>query len=67
MERLNLHNKYNEEPVYYCPHCMSLNIRDVAGTDYCEDCGSVDIKQSDIYSWEKMYEDKYGHKLVNIK
>ena len=54
---------YDEEPVYYCKRCLSLNIRQlqgVANMDYCEDCGAVGSGTADIEEWEKMYEQKYG-------
>lgn len=54
---------YDEEPVYYCKRCLSLNIRQligVAGMDYCEDCGAVDIGTADIEEWEELYKQKYG-------
>lgn len=34
---------YNNEPVYYCSECLSLKIRDIDGTDYCDKCGSTNI------------------------
>ena len=35
---------YNNEPVYYCTECMSLRIRNIDGTDYCDKCGSTNIE-----------------------
>lgn len=67
MQRLNLNNSYNNEPVVYCKHCLSLKIRTVEDTDYCEKCGNVETEEASIYDWEKLYEVKYGYKLVNIK
>jgi len=58
---------YNEEPVLYCARCYSLNIRDVDGvpdSDYCKDCSCTDIRETSIFSWERMYQMRYGHKLV---
>lgn len=57
-------NEYNKIPVFFCKKCLSLNIK-VMGEDFdfCEDCGSTDIDQTDIYTWEKMYEQKYGKKF----
>lgn len=60
-------NQYNDEPVLYCKHCLSLKIRD-AGLEsltYCDDCGSTDIEETDIFSWENMYEGKYGFKYLD--
>lgn len=58
-------DEYNKEPVHYCKHCLSLNIQimdddfDTGFLDFCADCGSTDIEQTDIHTWEKMYEQKY--------
>lgn len=64
----NLHNEdYNEEPVVYCRHCLSLKVMALNDNmDYCDICGCTDIDSTDIVSWEKMYEEKYG-KPFNIK
>lgn len=57
---------YNEEPVVYCKNCLSLNIRVLdSNTNYCDCCGNVETEEIDIYSWEKLYEDKYGVKFLN--
>lgn len=62
---------YNAEPVYYCRHCLSLNIRNVLHMeelDYCEECGSTDIESTDIGTWEGLYRERYGFNLLdNIK
>lgn len=55
--------EYDEEPVYYCKRCLSLNIRQilyVANMDYCEDCGAVDIGTASIEEWDNLYKEKYG-------
>lgn len=63
-----LHNDYNAEPVVYCKHCLSLAIRILnENTDYCDICGSTDTDSTDITSWEMMYEEKKGTKLLNNK
>ena len=36
--------EYNNEPVYYCSDCLSLRIRDIDGTEYCDKCGSTNIE-----------------------
>lgn len=60
---------YNAIPVFYCKHCLSLNIKtvdesiDAEYLDFCVDCGSTEIGQTDIHTWEKMYEQKYGKKF----
>lgn len=63
----NTKQQYNEEPVFYCNHCLSLKVRHVVGmedSEYCDECGSTDIAQASIEEWEKLYEKKYGHKLL---
>jgi ribosomal protein L37AE/L43A len=66
MENINLERhttveEFNEDPVYYCTKCMSLKIKSLnSDIDYCDDCGSTDIETTDIYTWEKMYKERYG-------
>lgn len=61
---------YNAIPVFYCKHCLSLNIKtvdesiDTEYLDFCADCGSTEIEQTDIHTWEKMYEQKYGKNFL---
>lgn len=61
---------YNSEPVFYCKHCLSLNIKsvddsiDADNLDFCDECGSTEIDKTDIYTWEKMYEQKYGRNFL---
>lgn len=60
---------YNAIPVFYCKHCLSLNIKtvdesiDTEYLDFCAECGSTEIGQTDIHTWKKMYEQKYGKKF----
>ena len=38
--------EYNDEQVYYCKDCLSLNIRHIKGiigSEYCDNCGSTNI------------------------
>lgn len=72
MENLSIRDNYrksdfNEEPVFYCKHCLSLRIRASEDIDYCDECGGTDIKEVDIHEWENMYEQKYGRKYLNNK
>ena len=55
--KIKSHNDYNDEPVFYCKHCLSLKIRDAGLPDllYCDDCGSSDILSSNIEDWEELY------------
>ena len=61
---------YNSEPVFYCKHCLSLNIKSVVDStdtdylDFCDECGSTEIDKTDIFTWEKMYEQKYGRNFL---
>lgn len=70
MSKLNtesLPNDYNSEPVFYCKNCLSLKVRDIPNvedSDYCDECGSTDIEKSSIEEWEKLYENRYGHKYL---
>ena len=57
---------YNNEPVYYCSECLSLRIRDIDGTDYCDKCGSTNIEQIHIQEWEQMYNRKYYGNYLNL-
>lgn len=55
--------EFNNEPVFYCKHCLSLRIKAVPGMkdlDYCDECGATDIAQTDIETWEKMYKERFG-------
>ena len=59
--------EYDLEPVSYCPKCYSLKIGYVPGMEdmeYCMDCGCMDIATASIFEWEKLYEDRFGHKYV---
>lgn len=54
--------QYNQEPVHYCTHCLSLRVRTVFGEDmdYCDSCGSTNIEQTQIEAWEDKYKKMYG-------
>lgn len=32
--------------------------------EYCADCGSSDILEASVEDWERMYENRYGHKYA---
>ena len=62
--------EYNDEQVYYCKDCLSLNIRHIKGiigSEYCDNCGSTNILQTDIQSWEALYLQTYGELFVKHK
>lgn len=59
---------YNEEPVFYCRHCLSLRVKSVPGMkdlDYCDDCGATAIAQTNIKDWEQMYREKHGFNYLD--
>ena len=58
---------YDSIPVFYCKQCLSLRVKDVqgiTGTEFCEDCNSTNVDKTDIHTWEKLYETRYGHKYL---
>ena len=60
-------DSYDDEPVYYCKRCLSLNIKEVpisSEQSYCEDCGTVDVAVSSFEEWDELYVEKYGHHYV---
>lgn len=71
MSNLNISNQsdnYNEIPVLYCKHCLSLKIRNISAmedSDYCDDCGSTDIEECSIEEWEALYKNRYGHSYLD--
>lgn len=65
-EEILTKEQYNDIPVYYCKHCLSLKIRQVYNSiDYCDQCSNTDVGETDIHTWEKMYENMYGEPYVN--
>lgn len=60
-------NEYDREPVKYCTECFSLLVGGIDGvedSDYCMACGCTKIGSAGIREWERMYEARYGHRLV---
>ena len=59
-------NEYDLEPVKYCARCYSLKIKyeETTDSEYCGDCGCSDVLTSPIDVWEKLYENRYGHKFA---
>lgn len=58
---------YNDEPVLYCRHCLSLRIISVPkleDSDFCDVCGNTNIDSCSIQQWEQKYINKYGHKYL---
>ena len=63
-----LKEEYDKEPVFYCKKCLSLAIKRLHNIlDYCDNCGSTEIDETDIHTWEKLYVNKYGVKFLNQK
>ena len=58
---------YNDDPVFYCEHCLSLAIKSIGDVDYCDECGGTDIKTTNIHTWEKEYKEKYGVEYLKTK
>lgn len=64
----NQHNEYNAEPVYYCKHCLSLRVRSIPrmeDSEYCDECGAMEVGKCSIEEWEALYESKFGHKYLD--
>lgn len=57
---------YNDDPVTYCSRCYSLNIKqdDAVGFDFCGECGCTDFSTTDVFTWEKLFKNRYGHDFV---
>lgn len=53
-------NNYDDEPVHYCKHCLSLdNPKLLDNIEYCKYCGSTDFEDDSIEVWETLFENKY--------
>lgn len=64
----NSKQEYNEEPVFYCKNCLSLKIKTVqvdSNLDYCDECGSTSIAQTNIEEWRDTYKNRYGTDYLN--
>ena len=60
-------NKYNDAPVFYCKHCLSLKIRDAGLPEllYCDECGSTEVLSANIKQWEEIYKEKHGFRYLD--
>lgn len=54
---------YNNEPVFYCKHCLSLAIIDAGIVDFCKDCGGADIGVATLEEYDELHLKKFGNKL----
>lgn len=64
MSRYSRHQEQNDEPVFYCAHCLSLNIiRDKKGVLICADCGAGPHKLdvTTIERYERLFKEQTGH------
>lgn len=52
--------QYNDEPVYYCKHCLSLAIKDIGIGDCCADCGSMIIGVTTLEGYDRLYKARFG-------
>ncbi|MBO6232512.1 MAG: hypothetical protein J6N78_00365 [Clostridia bacterium] len=62
IKREQIDSEYNEDNVFYCKTCLSLNIvtNEDINCDMCNNCGSTNIGETDIFTWIKMYRKKYN-------
>lgn len=61
---------YDEDPVFYCKRCLSLNIRQIPMMEdqyYCGDCGNVEMGEAQIEEWKALYKEKYGKDFIEKK
>ena len=68
MDKLPKNFDYDSIPVYYCTQCLSLRIKGVPGSkdmNFCDECNCASIGQTDIFTWEELYQQKYGYKFLN--
>ena len=58
---------FNNEPVFYCKHCLSLKIRDAGLPEllYCDECGSTEVLSANIKQWEEIYKEKHGFRYLD--
>jgi Zn finger protein HypA/HybF involved in hydrogenase expression len=67
LEENNQEIDYNEEPVFYCEHCLSLCIRHIPvleDSEYCDKCGSTNVSSTTIEDWELKYKERYGYTFL---
>ena len=60
-------NEFNKIPVFFCQDCLSLNIRSNPNIgDYCEKCGSQNIRWVSLDVYDAFYKSRYNRKLFNL-
>lgn len=61
----------DSELVFYCHKCLAIDVRTEGKITYCPHCFSRRIPSTiDVTTWERweeLYEEKYGHPLVQRK
>lgn len=66
--------EYNNIPVYYCSHCLSLDIKNFIDeldqyedsiTCVCDNCGSTNIEQAHIDYVLELREKNFNQQTVN--
>ena len=56
---------YNNEPVFFCSHCLSLKIINLnENISFCDECGNTEIKSTHINEWEDLYKLKYKKPFI---
>lgn len=54
---------YNEEPVFYCEHCLSLAVMCDAPIDYCANCSSTEIRKCSLKEYDELHLKRFGKKV----
>lgn len=59
--------EYNNEPVFYCKECLSLNIKELSGSglQVCLECGTAVQEETKIDEYERIYKERYGKKFLD--
>lgn len=58
----------DDDSVFYCSNCLSLNIKAVMpGISYCKECNCGMIEQTSFEDWESKYKERYGQKFLETK
>ena len=59
--------EYNNIPVYYCKHCLSLGIVEDHSEVYCTHCNGTQIEERSFEDWQQLYKLKYGKPYITKK
>lgn len=44
-----------------------MNLVGMEDFDYCDECGTTDIGETDIETWRKLYKERYGFDYLDKK